>query len=434
MYRHGLIVIFPLSIVNSYIYLLRIVFKMQRIAMNRKLFLFNPDHDLAMANHDVNYMPPASARQFGMDLALFPAWYAGSKNAVLAPSAYNLSFLNGMRLKFPQLASLLTETEVATAKGVDFIPWGWDAAVYKRFIQLGAPPHVLPEQDALSVIRKKSHRLQSVALLKRLQFGRCCGESFYMTGLGELKDYVESRASCLLKAPLSGSGKGLTWCRGVFTPPVSDWCKNVIRQQGGVVAEPLYDKVLDFAMQFYAGAGGTVRFAGYSLFYTNANGAYDSNLLATDMDIEDLLAGHIPLCVLHEVRDALEKELAGLIDGVYTGYLGVDMMVCRCCDPLECRLHPCVEVNLRMNMGMASRIIHDRFVLPGKRGLLKVCYYGSNAQLQEEHHRMTAAHPLQTEDGKIARGYLSLVPITPRSQYVVWVLTDDRACFQFPFE
>ncbi|MDR0745167.1 MAG: hypothetical protein LBF17_01575 [Mediterranea sp.] len=397
--------------------------------MKNKLFLFNPDHDLAMANHDVNYMPPASARQFSTDLALFPAWYAGAQNAVLASSAYNLSFLNKMRIRFPLLASLLTEAEVAMTKDVGFVPWGWDSAVYKRFIQLGASPHALPAQSDLSVIRERSHRLRSVELLKRLQFSRCCGESFYMTELSELKNYVESRVSCLLKAPLSGSGKGLNWCKGVFTSHIGDWCKNMIRQQGGVVAEPLYDKVVDLAMEFYADAEGQVRFTGYSLFHTAANGSYESNLLATDTDIENRLTEYIPLRVLHKVREALEKELSKLIDGVYVGYLGVDMMICRSYDLFEYNLHPCVEINLRMNMGMASRIIYDRFVLQEKRGILKVCYYASNMQLQEEHRRMMAEHPLEMEDGKIAKGYLSLVPITPRSQYVVWVLIDDSVSF-----
>lgn len=389
-----------------------------------KLFLFNPDHDLAMANHDVNYMPPASARQFSTDLALFPAWYAGVSNAVLAPSAYNLSFLNEMRVRFPQLASLLTEAEVAMVRNVDFAPWGWDSAVYKRLIRLGVPPYALPSPDGLSVIREKSHRMQAVALLGRLQFSRCCGEAFYMTELSELKKYVESRA-CLLKAPLSGSGKGLNWCRGVFTPHIADWCKNVIRQQGGVVAEPHYDKVVDFAMLFYADAEGRVQFTGYSLFRVNANGSYDSSLLATDADIEACLTGYVPLSVVHEVREALGKELAGLVDGVYTGYLGVDMMICRFDDLFGYRLHPCVEINLRMTMGVASRIIHNRFVLPGKRGVLKVCYHESNADLQEKHRMLQEEHPLEVVNGRIAGGYLSLVPVTPRSLYAAWVLIDD---------
>jgi len=404
---------------------------MRQIAMKNKIFLFNPDHDLAMANHDLNYMSPASARQFSTDLALFPAWYAGKENEVLAASAYNLPFLNEMRRKFPQLASLLTEAEIAMAKDVGFVPWGWDSAVYKRFIQLGASPKALPTQDELSLIRERSHRLQSVELLKRLQFKHCCGEAFYMTELNELRNFVESRTACLLKAPLSGSGKGLYWCKGVFTPHINDWCRNVIRQQDGVVAEPLYNKVVDFAMQFYADAEGKVQFTGYSLFHTTINGSYDGNLLATDQEIENRVTAYIPLEVLNKVRTTLEKELSQLIDGVYVGYLGVDMMVCA--DPalpnsavgdVEYCLHPCVEINLRMNMGMASRIIYDRFVLPDKKGMLKVCHYSTSQQLMDEHRRMMNEYPLQMEDGRIVKGYLSLVPVTPRAKYGVSVLIE----------
>ena len=397
--------------------------------MRNKVFLFNPDHDLALANHDVNYMSPASVRQFSADLAIFPAWYAGGQNMVLAPSAYNLIFLNEMRIRFPRLASLLTEVEVAMTCDVDYIPWGWDPAVHKRFIQLGVSPRTLPTQDQLTMIREKSHRLQAVELLKRLQFGHCCGESFYLTELDKLREFVETRTACLLKAPLSGSGKGLNWCKGIFTTHISDWCKNIIRQQGGVVAEPLYDKIIDLAMQFYADADGQVRFSGYSFFHTTTSGAYDGNLLATDDEIESRLIKYIPFKVLDEVRHALERELSALIDGVYVGYLGVDMMVCRSYDALEYRLHPCVEINLRMNMGMASRIFYDNYVQLGKKGILKVSYFNTSEQLQEEHKRLMAEHPILLESGRIVKGYLSLVPVTPRAKYGAWVLIDDSASF-----
>ena len=58
--------------------------------IKRSLYIFNPDHDLALASGNVNYMPPASARQMAADLALLPVWYASPESAVLAPSAYNL--------------------------------------------------------------------------------------------------------------------------------------------------------------------------------------------------------------------------------------------------------------------------------------------------------------------------------------------------------
>ena len=67
----------------------------------RELYIFNPDNDLALANGEANYMPPASAQQMASDLALLPAWYAAPGSAVLAPSAYNLVFLREMQRLLP---------------------------------------------------------------------------------------------------------------------------------------------------------------------------------------------------------------------------------------------------------------------------------------------------------------------------------------------
>ena len=52
--------------------------------IKRSLYIFNPDHDLALASGDVNYMPPATARRMAEELALLPAWYASAGSAVLA--------------------------------------------------------------------------------------------------------------------------------------------------------------------------------------------------------------------------------------------------------------------------------------------------------------------------------------------------------------
>ncbi|KAA6323183.1 hypothetical protein EZS27_027349, partial [termite gut metagenome] len=49
--------------------------------MNRRfLYIFNPDHDLALANNNANYMPSAPARRLSEDLALLPVWYAGDES------------------------------------------------------------------------------------------------------------------------------------------------------------------------------------------------------------------------------------------------------------------------------------------------------------------------------------------------------------------
>lgn len=85
-----------------------------------------------------------------------------------------------------------------------------------------------------------------------------------------------------VEAPLSGSGKGLNWCKGTFTPFISGWCTRVAALQGGVIAEPIYNKVEDFALEFYSDGAGEVTFAGYSLFRTGKSGMYEGNYLLSN--------------------------------------------------------------------------------------------------------------------------------------------------------
>ena len=63
----------------------------------KTLYIFNPEHDLALASGETNYMPPASARRMASELALLPVWYAERGSAVLASSAYNLDYLKRMQ-------------------------------------------------------------------------------------------------------------------------------------------------------------------------------------------------------------------------------------------------------------------------------------------------------------------------------------------------
>ena len=124
------------------------------------------------------------------------------------------------------------------------------------------------------------------------------------------------------------------------------------------MAEPIYNKVCDFAMEFCADEEGRVAFAGYSFFETDAFGNYKANLLVSDAEIERRLGAYVSLGTLHGVRSRLLTVLPDWLGGHYAGYLGVDMMICH---EGDYRIHPCVEINLRMNMGVLARLFFDRF-------------------------------------------------------------------------
>ena len=58
-----------------------------------KLYYFNPEHDMALANGSSNFTPPESAAFLSGDLSLLPCWYAETGGVVLSdqtfPEEYN---------------------------------------------------------------------------------------------------------------------------------------------------------------------------------------------------------------------------------------------------------------------------------------------------------------------------------------------------------
>lgn len=391
----------------------------------KTLYIFNPEHDLALASGETNYMAPASARQMASELALLPMWYAEEGSAVLAPSAYNLDYLKRMQELLGLSVHLMTEPELASEADLDIRPWGWDAALRKRLSGLGGSEVLLPSMEQLNTWREYSHRSKAVTLLPELQLNEYfCGESYCLKTPEEWKAFVEGRECCLLKAPLSGSGKGLNWCKGIFTPFISGWCARVAASQGGVIAEPIYNKVEDFAMEFYSDGAGEVTFAGYSLFHTGKSGMYEGNCLLSNEAIRKQLSQYVPSEVLTDLENRLKYRLSALVGTVYKGYLGVDMMVCRFPEDEKpvFRIHPCVEINLRMNMGIMTRFLYDRYVHPDSTGRFVIDYHPSEGEALNEHERMSATYPLEIREGRVYSGYLPLVPVHRRSCYRAWIL------------
>jgi hypothetical protein len=189
------------------------------------------------------------------------------------------------------------------------------------------------------------------------------------------------------------------------------------------MGEEWKDKVCDLAMEFYSD-GTTVQFAGYSLFTTDQRGAYQGNILASNDKIEQMLSQYIATATLHEVRDALCSITTSLIAPHYRGYLGIDMIVYRHTDG-TLLLHPCIELNLRMSMGMVARTIADRYIAPSAQGTYHVHYESDTAQLQELNNHLTAQHPLHIVNSKIQQGYLALTPIMPDTHYVAYIIVES---------
>lgn len=387
-----------------------------------ELYTFNPDADLALADNEEHYMAPASARSMAQDLALLPVWYARPGSAVLAPSAYNADFLKHVQQIFPLQVQLVTEPELPDYAEAQVIPWGWNPSFRKRMLKGGIAEHSLPSPSALQIYRELSSRKKAMEILDTFAgMEACCGKSDCLLDLNACKKQVEQEGDYVFKAPWSGSGKGLLWCYGHFPESAANWCGHVLKEQGYLIGSAIYNKVKDFAMEFYSDGQGAVRFAGYSLFTTNAKGAYLGNELLSSDAIETKLAEYVPLSALISIREHLQNRLTAIYGSFYTGYLGVDMMVCRSSEGTAYAVHPCVEINLRMNMGVVARLFCDRFLAAGSTGHFRIEYYPSNEELQMK-HAQDSMNPLVVEGNRLVSGYLPLVPVTKRSLYRAYIL------------
>ena len=383
------------------------------------MYLFNPWHDLALANFAPNYTPPASAMKMAEDLALLPVWYGGG-DAVIAEGEANRSFLDSVKSLLPVAAEMIPFQEIVLRQGEQVIPWGWNPMLRKKMMSLGIDEHQIPTMEDLGLLKEYANRKNAVRLLLELkeEGSHFCGESHYFTRLDELLEFLQSTpGDKVLKMPVSGSGKGLIWILGSITDKQTDWCRRVIREQGGVVAEPVLRKVTDFAMEFYLQKG-KVQFAGFSLFRSAASGAYAGNELFSDRKIVERLAAYCPTGLLHGLCESLIQKLARFFP-FYTGYAGVDMMLCETDEGY--RIQPCVEINMRMNMGMVARIFHDRYMKPGVEGRFVVDYFKKPGSAKLFHEKMQRELPLEVAQEKIISGYQPLTPVTSDTRYMAYV-------------
>ena len=395
-----------------------------------KLYVFNPDADMALGNNEENYMAPATIRRMAEDLALLPVWYAQPGSGVLAPSAYNADFLKQMQQLFELDVQLVTEPELSDYADVQVMPWGWSPAIRKRLLKGGIPERNLPDAKYMKGYRRVASRYSGMLVFCFLVMSNfdythvkrpiLCDEKKGSEILSNMDPEMLDKG-IVIKSLWSGSGRGLRWCRKEITESTYHWCLRLLKEDGAFIIEPIYDKVEDFAMEFYSDGKGKVDFIGYSRFTTDDKGAYRSNLLTSDSQVEEWIQQYVPLKAFIKLRKGLQKLLKAAVGQNYAGYFGVDMLVHRWENGHPYAINPCVEMNMRMNMGIVAHTINEHFVASDSGGHFSIDCFPTNEALQEQHKQDLQSYPLVVKDGKVVSGYLPLVPVTPKSCYRAFI-------------
>ena len=422
----------------------------------KQILLFNPEHDLALANGDRHFIAPRNIREMAHDLA-------DIMEAILPSSDSESSFISPLASAHP-------------------VPWGWDPAVVEQFKRMGITAQELPTDDALAALSRRSERITAHQILCNFRKAHTdnafVGESLVARTFDEIADFAERHQHILLKAPLSGSGKGLRHVNkeGLPLPPpgggtpesseqsgggmlslssslkkVESWANALIRRHGYLTAEPYYNKVQDFAMEFIADATGC-HFIGYSYFITDGHGRYIASRLMSDAKAEDLLCTYVPRKALHKIRQWMILHHTDIIPSEWDTTrhplpFGIDMMIVRESQQSTVNsqqstvnhpdgnsefriqnskftIHPCVEINLRMNMGIIAHEIYRHLLTPDTEGTFRIARFPDNASLRAFHDEQTSLHPTTYRDNRLASGYKAITPINTGTTHLAYILCE----------
>ena len=147
-----------------------------------------------------------------------------------------------------------------------------------------------------------------------------------------------------------------------------------LSSQGGFVVDRFYeDKVLDFAMEFVVHKDHTVEFLGYSVFQTGESGAYGYNYVESQ---EELLRRiDVDAALLHRLIAYHKEHLA---QTAYHGPVGIDML-----KTADGSIHPCLEINFRMNMGILALLLHEQYGSGATVALTPVREHGFQALVED---------------------------------------------------
>lgn len=340
----------------------------------KRLHMFFPENDLALARDLSQYTPPPAAARLRHAGECLPLWY-GEPGDTFVSSGINGAWLDNMLHNFGM------DIDTFDYRPNDYMPmpWGWSKAARKALADLGFKAEQLPDDSALSRMRELSHRRTSLALRKRI------GELYADAPLSvsgvecrtteEVEAYLDSVPEVIVKLPWSSSGRGLVPIDPNIRQRKISEIGGMINRQGSVICEPRVRIRSNFAL-LYLMTDCHAEPAGISLFTTDPNGAYSGNILKPQSEIFAQLDSEAP--GLEALIAATGHALEDIIGKDYSGPLGVDMATIDGASTIAL-----FELNLRMTMGHLCVRLYDRFIRPGAKGIFTVNPAGNDSGTTE---------------------------------------------------
>ncbi len=398
-----------------------------------QIHYFNPGHETAILLGKSNYTPPTNVRIMHHDLAGLPLWYAEAEDYVYVPEASLLSsYREELPLRLPTARPIdrdLLRKQAGELPELMASPWGLSLPALHLFEQLQKEIHApitVPKwkEDFVYLTGRKSAAYCLDRLRTLLPNQPIPATPRFCNHIEEIKAYLQhNEAPFVIKTPYSSSGRGVQWIHShTLSEMDQKWILGALTKQGTVSIEQGLCNQQDFAMEFYSDGEGMVQYQGLSIFQTEKGSAYSGNRLQRQEKMEDILTQWVSKEKLQKVKEAVTQVLKESYGSLYSGYMGVDMLIYQTADQ-QYAIHPCVEINMRYTMGMVALQLFRRLLAPNATGSYHIVYHKQKGDAYKQHLLLQQTQPLQiTADGRIEKGYLSLCPITPATHYRAYIL------------
>lgn len=305
------------------------------------------------------YTPPRSVVLLRDRNALFPATYAAPGDAILVTSRsediaveslpyHDLCVSKGIRIiRLPQKGAGMD------TGGLEAAPWGWNRVIRHLLLDRFSDLRGVPSEEDVEEIRRLSHRRLTTPFHREMQCPLTQGipAPRELSSVDEVMEIFHRERDLFIKAPWSSSGRGIIRTNDLEDRHVRPWVRGIIASQGSVMVEKALQRNLDCATEWMVRREDdekVVEFIGYSVFETSRRGKYKSNVGASQPELLRIIRDTAP-GFDEDFIELQRKTIARLIAPGYCGPLGVDMLV-----TTEGHVNPCVEINLRMTMGLAQ--------------------------------------------------------------------------------
>lgn len=399
------------------------------------IYHFNPTCEYAVNNGSENWQPNKLLQKMEYDLEMLPVYLANSSDFIISnhyPSEKFIARLTQAGLTLPEFIckndiSIYSKHKTIIDK---LIPWGWSPAEHKLLKPLKlfcsesfqkSPVYNWQEEHrnlfsrrfAIQILNRLLSRLDLQILISEDDVGVICSTKT------EVEKQLLIWDKLMIKAPWSSSGRGL---QPISKTPVHEkvWEKinGIIKDQGYVIVEPLFNKVFDFALQFEMKKG-KVKLLGTSNFITDAKGQYQGNYLNGEQQnfnpqiiaITQIITENISRVII----DILENSDLAIY---YEGNFGVDMLIYRD-KHNHLKINPCLEINVRQSMGLLSLQL-EKLIMPKKPGIYQT-YYNPKKSFFEFATEMEKLHPLEISNLKIQSGFFPLIDYHETTQFGAYI-------------